>query len=84
MPDMKNRLTANRRESLPPVEADPQVGLSQAQVQQRIDAGWVSGETKTAGKSGFEIIFLHTFTFFNLIFVILAVLLVLGGSTVKI
>ena len=83
MPDMKNRLTANRRESLPPVEADPQVGLSQAQVQQRIDAGWVSGETKTAGKTGFEIIFLHTFTFFNLIFVILAVLLVLGGSTVK-
>ena len=51
MPDMKNRLTANRRETLPPVEADPQVGLSQAQVQQRMDAGWVSGETKTAGKT---------------------------------
>ena len=83
MPDMKNRLAATHREYLPPVEADPQVGLTQAQVQQRIDSGWVSGVTKTAGKSGFEIILTHTFTFFNLIFVILAVLLVLGGSTVK-
>lgn len=78
---MQNR--NKRREPLPILKTDPELGLTQAQVWERAEAGWVSGTPKTAGKSGLEIILTHTFTFFNLIFVILAVLLVLGGSTVK-
>ena len=78
---MKKR--KEERRQLPPLHTDPAFGLTREQVQERIDSGWVSGAMKTAGKSSFEIIFTHTFTFFNLIFVILAVLLVLGGSTWK-
>ena len=72
-----------QRVPLPILETDPELGLTQAQVRQRTEAGWISGTPKTAGKSGFEIAFSHIFTFFNLIFVLLAVLLVLGGSSVK-
>ncbi len=73
----------SKRLPLAVLHADPELGLTGAQVRERREAGWVSGAVKTAGKSGVEIILTHTFTFFNLIFVILAALLVLGGSTVK-
>ena len=72
-----------RRVPLPILETDPDFGLTRAQVRERTEKGWISGTPKTAGRSGFEIILTHTFTFFNLIFVLLAVLLMLGGSSVK-
>ena len=87
MPDMKQILSRKEalptRETLDILETDPELGLTSQQVRQRVDAGWVSGTPKAAGKSEQEIVLTHIFTFFNLIFVILALLLVLGGSTLK-
>ena len=57
---------------------DPRVGLTAEQAAQRKAAG----TPKPTGKSQREIILTHCFTFFNLIFVLLAVMLVIGRSTV--
>ena len=53
-------------------------GLTSEQAAQRAPAGAL----KPSGKSEQEIVFTHIFTFFNLIFVILAVMLVIGRSTI--
>ncbi len=70
------------RQNIPQISADPEQGLTGVQVNERTAAGWVSGAAKPSGKTEQEIVLTHTFTFFNLIFVILAVMLVLGRSTV--
>ena len=58
-------------------EIDPSLGLTDEQVQSRTPAG----KPVYSGKSEKEIVLTHCFTFFNLIFVILAVMLVVGGSS---
>lgn len=58
--------------------ADPSLGLTAQQAAQRTPAGLPA----PTGKSSREIIFSHCFTFFNGIFLILAVMLVIGRSTV--
>ncbi|MBQ6990525.1 MAG: hypothetical protein IJN58_05680, partial [Clostridia bacterium] len=63
------------REELEIFEADPSLGLTQAQVEERIRKGWVSGKPRAAGNSEQEIVFANIFTFFNLVFVVLAVML---------
>lgn len=70
------------RENIPVIAADPEAGLTSAQVEERTAAGWVSGRGATPGKSEKEILLTHCFTFFNLIFLILAALLLVSGSTV--
>ncbi len=70
------------RQNIPQISADPEQGLTGVQVTERTAAGWVSGAAKPSGKTEQEIVLTHTFTFFNLIFVILAVMLVMGRSTV--
>lgn len=70
------------RKEVPTVIADPAVGLTAAQVQERIDGGWVSGEAPHSGKTEKEIVLSHCFTFFNLIFLVLAVLLMTAGSSI--
>ena len=70
------------RQNIPQFSADPEQGLQAQQVEERIAAGWVSGAARPSGKTEQEIILTHTFTFFNLIFVILAAMLVIGRSTV--
>ena len=70
------------RQNIPQISADPEQGLTGVQVNERTAAGWVSGAAKPSGKTEQEIVLTHTFTFFNLIFVILAVMLVMGRSTV--
>ena len=59
-------------------EIDPTLGLTDEQVQSRPPAG----KPVYSGKSEKEIILTHCFTFFNLIFVILAMMLVIGGSSI--
>ena len=59
-------------------EIDPTLGLTDEQVQSRTPAG----KPVYSGKSEKEIVLTHCFTFFNLIFVILAVMLVIGGSSI--
>ena len=58
-------------------EIDPTLGLTDEQVQSRTPAG----KPVYSGKSEKEIVLTHCFTFFNLIFVVLAVMLVVGGSS---
>lgn len=71
------------REPVEPVCADPETGLSPAQVQVRRENSWVGGKPRPAGNTEGQIVTAHIFTFFNLVFLVLAVMLALGGSTVK-
>jgi len=61
---------------------DPMQGLTTAQAEQRIADGLGAGQVGDTGKSEKEIILRHTLTFFNLVFIVLAVLLIVGKSTV--
>lgn len=63
----------------PPVD----YGLTEQQVRQRREAGWANVASDGPGRSEREIILGNLFTFFNLIFIILAVLLLLSGSSIK-
>ena len=58
-------------------EIAPSLGLTDEQVQSRTPAG----KPVYSGKSEKEIVLTHCFTFFNLIFVVLAVMLIIGGSS---
>ena len=51
------------------------LGLTKAEVEERIAQGKINGEQKVKTKSVFEILRTNIFTFFNLVFVILAVIL---------
>ena len=64
------------------LHTDPVQGLTSAQAEQRIAEGLGAGQTGNTGKSEKEIILRHTMTFFNLVFIVLAVLLIVGKSTV--
>ena len=68
------------RTPLPVVEAAPEEGLSKDQVLERQRGGWanvsVSGPTRTEG----QIVKENVFTFFNLIFLVLAAALIAVGS----
>lgn len=61
---------------------DPMQGLTTAQAEQRVADGLGAGQAGDTGKSEKEIILRHTLTFFNLVFIVLAVLLIVGKSTV--
>jgi len=66
------------KDIMPEEWTDPEKGLTSDQAAQRPAAG-AAGPT---GKTEKEIVFAHCFTFFNLVFVILAVMLVIGRSSV--
>ena len=55
-------------------------GLSEAEVQERVEEGLVNRSTITTGKSVKEIILSNTLTYFNLIFLIISILLIYVGS----
>ena len=71
------------RQDIPVLETDPKLGLTETEVQQRCDAGWSNAQTVSASRSEKEIILKNCLTFFNLVFLILAAVLVLAGSSVK-
>jgi len=71
------------RQELPVLETDPRQGLTKAEVRQRTDGGWTNVQTVSASRSEKEIILKNCLTFFNLVFVVLAAVLVLAGSSVK-
>ena len=64
------------------LHTDPVRGLTSAQAEQHIAEGLGAGQAGNTGKSEKEIILRHTLTFFNLVFIVLAVLLIVGKSTV--
>lgn len=70
-------------DTMEPLHVDPEQGLSAQQVQDRLDAGLHGGTAQGAGLSEREIILRHCLTFFNFIFIFLAVLLLIGRSSPK-
>lgn len=68
---------SNRMERFQP---DIQYGLNDEQVRQRFEGGYVNYPVDPPSKTVKEIIFSNVFTYFNLIFCILAVLVIVVGS----
>ncbi|MBE6982280.1 MAG: HAD family hydrolase [Ruminococcaceae bacterium] len=64
------------------LEADPNQGLTSQQAQERLDCGWGNRVKTDSGKTEKEIILQNSLTFFNMVFVVLAVLMLLVGSSV--
>ena len=62
------------------VKADFNTGLTSAQVQERVDAGLDNQPVESPSKSVKEILVDNLCTYFNLIFLILSVLLIIVGS----
>ena len=58
-------------------EADADTGLTAQQVKEHFDAGWYNETMDSCTKSVRDIIITNTFTYFNLIFVVLGVLLII-------
>ncbi len=71
------------RQEIPVLECDPEKGLSGEDAALRAQGGWSNGVPRTAGKTEWDIIAENLFTFFNLVFAVLAVVLALAGSSVK-
>ena len=80
---MKKKEKLLQRQEIPVVNAHPEEGLTGAQVQQREAGGWRNGAPKSAGRSEKEILLENLITFFNLVFVVMAVVLAFAGSSVK-
>ena len=77
------RQKKHSRVPVPVFEAAPDQGLSWEQVRERTEKGWTNGAAVSAGKTEWEIVAENLLTFFNLVFVALAVILWLTGSSVK-
>ena len=67
------------RRELPILEADPDRGLTRAEAEARAAAGWANTPVESAGKSTKEIILSNTFTYFNLLFFLLALCIIAVG-----
>lgn len=74
---------APARQEVPVALAEPDTGLTAQQVSLRTAAGWANGTPASAGETEKEIILSHCLTFFNMIFIILALVLAISGSSVK-
>ena len=81
---MKKRNTPQPpRQEIPVINADPMEGLSPEEAKRRKECGWANGIPVSAGKTEKEIVLENILTFFNLVFVVMAVILAFAGSSVK-
>ena len=62
------------------VTADYHVGLTEEQVAERVEKGWENEEVSASALTTKQIIHNNIFTYFNLIFLVLAILLCIVGS----
>ena len=62
---------------------DSPLGLTTQEARLRAEKGWSNGLAQSASRSEKSIILENCLTFFNLVFVVLAVILALSGSSVK-
>ena len=62
------------------IETTADTGLTQAQVKERMEKGWSNAPVDSPSKTIKEIIISNVFTYFNLIFLVIAVLLLLVGA----
>jgi len=78
-----------KKEYLPPRQAvevftaDPQTGLTREQAEHRKKSGWNNQTSDGVMRTEGEIILQNCLTFFNLVFVVLAVILAISGSSIK-
>ena len=79
---MKENPTIPVRQDLAVVEADPAEGLSSLQVKSRMERGWSNRTSDSSGLTTGQIIKKNSLTFFNMIFIVMAVLMLLVGSSV--
>jgi len=86
---MRNILRGNKRKEIPeprrrpapPVfSAGPETGLNAAQVRERVEAGCVNTPVTPPSKSVGQIFLTNIFTYFNLVFFVLAALVIAAGS----
>ena len=80
---MKKRNKQPQREAVEEIHPSPEQGLTQTQAQRRKELGWGNAVPDTAGRSEWEIILQNILTFFNLVFIVLAVLLDIKGKSKK-
>lgn len=81
--ETKTREPIHARQHIDPCSPDPDLGLTAEAVSLRLRAGWSNKVHDLSKRTEGQIILSHCLTFFNLVFIILAVLLLLAGSTVK-
>lgn len=62
------------------IETAADTGLTQAQVKERMEKGWSNAPVDSPSKTTKEIITSNVFTYFNLIFIVIAVLLIMVGA----
>lgn len=68
------------QQAVTPSGRDPMIGLTQAQVQERMETGQDNRAVSSATKTTADIIKENVFTYFNAIFLVLAILLIMVGS----
>lgn len=79
-----DKYTLPKRSARQPVailKTDPQLGLTDAQAAQRLTNGWANQPTKKGQRTVWQIFKKNLFTYFNLVFVIMAALMLLVGSS---
>ncbi len=79
----KPKFIHTQRREIPAVTPEVEGGLTAEQVLVRKQAGWSNRTVDSVSKSEKEIVLENCLTFFNFVFLILAGLLLLGGSSVK-
>lgn len=80
---IRNKNNTLNRDPVPVIDPDPEKGLTEEQAQARRERGWSNTAPDSASRTEQEIIARKVCTFFNLVFVVLAVILAIGGSSVK-
>lgn len=80
MKKKKNTTETVTRHPIIRFEADIGKGLSSEQVQEYRDSGWVNEPVEPPSKTVRQIIRDNLFTYFNMVFAILALLLIIAGS----
>ncbi len=81
--DTRNQNGIPSRQEIPVLDADPSYGLTRQQAELRTAGGWSNVPTAGAGKSEKEIILGNCLTFFNMVFLVLAAVLLVCGSSPK-
>ena len=76
----ENKAPKTVRTEVPVFRAKASYGLTAAQVSERFDAGWANTPVEPPGKTVGQIVSDNVFTYFNMIFMILALCVIAVGS----
>lgn len=76
----KRKTEEPMRRPVPVLETNPETDLSSAQAQERVDAGWANLPIDPPGKTVGQIIKSNVFTYFNMLFFLLAAFVLVFGT----